>query len=576
MVNNDRKRPLEDNEPVYEPDTKRRKRNNNDDNDEHKTLSQFVKTINGIYLMLLKYSHNLEQYKFYEKTYRSEQQDIEKYLKSRGKTTKVFRNKEYKVNHRFGELPLDNVDVNEITEEDNEGEEEESDEDITYTSEETEDEEEEEEETDETDSDDSDYCPPKKQSSENFLDTVFKIIKTGQSQNEDAKFDNMFKNSKLTEKEQQYVKDEYKKIKELKDNKVPNKLKILQMDIPVAVKMELLEKIESIEGKFNSDNKTEEWIKQVLKIPFGKYVNNNLSNKSVEEITKFIKNFHDTLNESIYGQDNVKETLIEIITKWSLNKSSGNKGHCIAINGPAGVGKTSIVKSLAKALNRPFCSFSLAGMSDENYLSGFPFTYEGSTCGRFAKMLMDTGCMNPIIFMDELDKVDTKRSMSVYNKLIEITDFSQNHEIEDHYFGSNIKMDMSQCIFIFSLNNINLVDPILRDRLEVINVGGFDSKEKFEIAKKYLIPEELKNYPEKLEFSDDVIRHIIMRTKQDQGVRNLKRNIEKILRKINLLKYYNDGNISYKTKNTEITCNLIDKLIKDENKINPVILRMYS
>ena len=82
--------------------------------------------------------------------------------------------------------------------------------------------------------------------------------------------------------------------------------------------------------------------------------------------------------------------------------------------------------------------------------------------------------------MDELDKVDTKRSMSIYNKLIELTDFSQNHEIEDHYFGSNIKLDLSQCIFVFSLNHINLVDPILRDRLEVITVKGFDRKDKIQ------------------------------------------------------------------------------------------------
>jgi len=569
MSNSDRKRPLEDKKSFYEPAIKRRKRNNNDnDDDKHKKLTNFVKTINGIYLMLLKYSYDLEQYQYYEETYRSEQKDIENYLKSHGETTSIFNDKKYKINHDFGRLPLDDVDTDEMNDDDDDDEEE-------IGSEDTETETETETETDtETESDDSEYFPSRSQSVEPLLETVFSFINNGLRSDTNSQIDSMFKNSKLTHKERQLLKAEYEKIQELKENKVPNKLKILQMDIPTEVKMELLEKIDSM--RFNSDNKTEEWIKQVLKIPFGKYVNNNLSDKSEEEICSFIKNFHNTLNKSIYGQDNVKETLIEIITKWSMNKSTNNKGHCIAINGPAGVGKTTIVKSLAKALNRPFCSFSLAGVSDENYLTGFPFTYEGSTCGRFAKMLMDSGCMNPIIFMDELDKVDTKRSMSVYNKLIEITDFSQNHEIEDHYFGSNIKMDMSQCIFIFSLNDINLVDPILRDRLEVINVNGFDDKEKFEIAKKYLIPDELKNYSQDIKFPDEAIKHIIMRTKKDKGVRNLKRNIEKLLRKINLLKYYNDKNISYHTKNTELTSSLIDKLIKDETTINPIILRMYS
>jgi ATP-dependent Lon protease len=174
--------------------------------------------------------------------------------------------------------------------------------------------------------------------------------------------------------------------------------------------------------------------------------------------------------------------------------------------------------------------------------------------------------------------------MSVYNKLIEITDFSQNHEIEDYYFGGNIKLDLSQCIFIFSLNNIYNVDPILKDRLEIIKVDGFNNKDKLEISKKYLIPRELSNYNFEVVFTDDNLRYIINQTKSEKGVRNLKRIIETLIRKINVLRYYNNKNISYFMKNFEIVDNklimnnrMIDKLLKDRtNKIDPIILKMYN
>jgi ATP-dependent Lon protease len=199
-------------------------------------------------------------------------------------------------------------------------------------------------------------------------------------------------------------------------------------------------------------------------------------------------------------------------------------------------------------------------------------------------MLMETGCMNPIIFLDEVDKVDVKRSLSVFNKLIEITDFSQNHEIEDYYFGGNIKLDLSKCIFIFSLNNIDNVDPILKDRLEVIKVDGFNNKDKLEIAKSYLVPSELKNYDFQVEFSDNNLRYIINKLNDEKGVRNLKRVIEIIMRKINVLRYHNQNKLSYYIKDFKIMNNklimnnkMIDKLLKDTGeKINPIILRMYS
>jgi ATP-dependent Lon protease len=387
--------------------------------------------------------------------------------------------------------------------------------------------------------------------------------------------------SELKKEDKEKLKKEYKKIQDYAKTLLPDDLKILKLDLPIEVKFEIFEKLEALNNSMGAhdDNKTRDWVNSVMKIPFGKYCDK----PKIEDLGKFLSEFKNNLDKAIYGQTKVKETLMEITTKWLMTNS--DKGHCIAIEGPPGVGKTSLIRDgLSKALNRPFCSFSLAGISDENYLSGFSFTYEGATCGRFSRMLMETKCMNPIIFLDELDKVDVKRSLSVFNKLIELTDFSQNHEIEDYYFGGNIKLDLSKCIFIFSLNDINNVDPILKDRLEVIKVDGFDNKEKLVIAKNYLVPIELKNYNFQVIFSDENLRYIINKLNDEKGVRNLKRVIEIIMRKINVLRFYNQKKLSYFIKdfkiiNDKLVMNnkMIDKLLKDTgDKINPIILRMYS
>ena len=390
---------------------------------------------------------------------------------------------------------------------------------------------------------------------------------------------NLINKSNLSDEEKEKLREEYEKVKEIRNKYVCNKLKILQMNVPTEVKAEILDKLTTIENSSHDDAKTREWIRNVLKLPFGKFYPKPLKNfrKNKEEAFIFLSKFYETLNEAVYGQHVMKETLMEIITKWLSNDD--NKGNCICIEGPPGTGKTSLIREgLAKALNRPFVSFSLAGVSDENYLTGFPFTYESSTFGRFARMLIDSKCQNPIIFMDELDKVDGRKSMNVYNKLIEITDFSQNHEIEDHYFGGNVKLDLSQCIFVFSCNNSNKIDPILKDRLEIIKVKGFSSKEKIQISKKFLIPKLLKDYGCDFKFSDDIVKYIISyNKKKEEGVRDLQRSFAKIIRKMNVLKYYNKKHLTYKLKNIDHNINkeIVNLLLKEDNKIPLSIQQMY-
>ena len=256
---------------------------------------------------------------------------------------------------------------------------------------------------------------------------------------------------------------------------------------------------------------------------------------------KYLENVRTTLNESIYGQDETKLQLERLIAQWMNGKMDG---FVFGLQGPPGVGKTTIAKKgVAKCFldddgnSRPFGFLPLGGSSNGATLEGHSYTYLGSTWGRIVDILMETKCMNPIIYIDEVDKVSmTEHGREIIGILTHLTDFSQNNEFYDRYF-SGIKIDLSKVLFIFSYNDSNALDRILRDRITEINVKPLSLNEKIHIVRNYSLPEILDTVGYKkddITLSDDVVRYIIQNYTNEAGVRKLREKLFEIVREINL------------------------------------------
>ena len=203
---------------------------------------------------------------------------------------------------------------------------------------------------------------------------------------------------------------------------------------------------------------------------------------------------------------------------------------------------TSLCLEVCNALGLPSGIVSLGGLSSSEYLLGHSYTYEGSKWGKIAEILMHAEYSNPVLFFDELDKVSTSRhGEEIINTLIHITDVTQNHNFRDKYF-SEVPLDLSRCIIIFSYNNGELVNPILKDRMVTIKASGYSQKDKIEIAKKHMIPKILQEYafqPKDLVFDDSILTHIISITEEEDGVRKLKRSLEDIVSNMNVHRLLN-------------------------------------
>jgi ATP-dependent Lon protease len=237
------------------------------------------------------------------------------------------------------------------------------------------------------------------------------------------------------------------------------------------------------------------------------------------------------LHEDHYGLEDIKERILEFIGVGKL--SGGVKGSIICLVGPPGVGKTSIGKSIARALNRQFYRFSVGGMRDEAEIKGHRRTYIGSMPGKMIQALKFCQVMNPVIMLDEVDKMSNSYHGDPASALLEVLDPEQNRDFLDHYL--DVRCDLSNVLFIVTANILDTIPEPLKDRMDILRLSGYIMEEKLEIAKRYLIPRNCKEMGLKLSqvsFSRIALAQIINGYAREAGVRSLEHNIKKILRKI--------------------------------------------
>ena len=365
-----------------------------------------------------------------------------------------------------------------------------------------------------------------------------------------------------------------KQITDYKQFKEPMRFKFLSLNTIIDNKIAILRKYDEFNklSPCSSEySKLGKWISTISQIPLGVYKEINPNKVS---ISNFLLNIRKGLDKNIYGHVETKEQLIRILAQYISNPSAS--GYVIGIQGSMGVGKTKFIKDgIAKIIDYPIAFIPLGGISDAS-LKGHSYTYEGSTYCKITEQLIKTKVMNPIFLFDELDKVSNSRyGEEIINTLIHITDATQNEKFNDKYI-EEIELDLSKSIIFFTFNNIENVNPILRDRMIIIKVNKYTREDKLKLVKHSLLENIFKSYNftnDNVILSDEMIYYIIDNTVEEDGVRNLQRNINNIYSHINMNRYItiDDKLISFPFKVDKTT---IDKYIIFK-KENTNILSMY-
>ncbi|WP_321994268.1 endopeptidase La [Clostridium butyricum] len=352
------------------------------------------------------------------------------------------------------------------------------------------------------------------------------------------------------EQKEYYLREQLKAIQEElgEDDEEKNEIakyeeKIEKLKIAKEIKEKLsyeLGRLKNMSSSSAEANVIKTYLDWALDIPWGKY-----SKESID-----IVKARDILNKEHYGLDDVKDRIIECLAVKQVSKSQ--KGPILCLVGPPGVGKTSIARSIANAMNRKYTRISLGGMKDESEIRGHRRTYVGAIPGRITYALKDAKTMNPLILFDEIDKISSTYKGDPSDALLEILDNEQNKDFRDSYL--ELPLNLSKVMFIATANTLETIPRPLLDRMEVIEVSGYTYEEKFNIAKEHLIPKifnDLDIPMDNIKIEDESIRVVVEGYTRESGVRGLERKLTSLVRKV-LADMIKEGKKDYVVKTSSI------------------------
>jgi hypothetical protein len=361
--------------------------------------------------------------------------------------------------------------------------------------------------------------------------------------------------------------------------------KILTMNLPTEVQSMVLSKYNSLQ---NLDPGTGEyfkhrnWLEKLTSLPLGIYKELPVKiSDGPETCGAFMERARKYLDEAIYGQDEAKLQILQFIGTKIANPDG--RGLSLLLSGPPGIGKTSLIKNgVAKAIQWPFQFISLGGDSDASTYTGHQLVYESSHCGKIVNSLVAAKSMSLVLMFDEVDKISTTpKGEEVQNLLVHMTDPVQNGEFEDKYLAG-VPIDLSRVMFTFSANYLDRIDKVLLDRMTVVKLQGYTLKEKVSIAENYLLPTALKEVGlgEKVGINKEIITYIVDNyANEEVGVRELKRCVEQIAQKINMLRMFNSKDLPFHIKDFTLPFVMkkehIDLFLKKKEPKDASIAHLY-
>ena len=362
--------------------------------------------------------------------------------------------------------------------------------------------------------------------------------------------------------------------------------KILSMKMPPETQAMVLSKYNSLQtmdpgaGEYF---KHRAWLEKMTSLPLGIYKEIPVKvGDGPDTCGVFMERARKCLGEAIYGQEEAKLQVLQFIASKIANPDA--RGMSLLLTGPPGIGKTSLIKNgIAKALNWPFQFISLGGDSDASTYTGHQLVYEGSHCGKIVNSLISAKSMSMILMFDEIDKISTTaKGEEIQNLLVHLTDPVQNGEFEDKYL-TGVPLDLSKVMFTFSANNLEKIDRVLLDRMVVLQLQGYSKADKIAIAENFLLPTALKevHLDEKVGVSREVLEYILEEyAKEEKGVRELKRCMEQITQKVNMLRMFNTKELPFHIPNFQLPFvlkkNHIDLFLKKKESVDASIAHLYT